>query len=127
MTDKEVLTGWVNKAIEGGWEVPRRETRLCFYWSNISDTASVIEVEDDIYYLPDLIADASFMRAVYGDGKCCCMEDVIENNEPCKTCSASQTPYPNCYYVKTRYLNKMQSLIILADDERLEYIKKGVE
>jgi hypothetical protein len=62
------------------------------------------------------------MEALYGSGKGCYADDncpyaAEEHDEECD----------NCPYYELIFPMHQQQLIILSDDERIEYFKKGLE
>lgn len=145
LTDKEILEGIVKKAIERGWDV-----YSLFYKGMIRNGIEIIALSylnNNLYVhyiyhkkkdckivsLADLIADHSFMEALCGKEMVCAIcgksldkqaKRIIKYN--------SLTGNPYCQHCDSpRWLfafhRHQQRLIILPEDERLQYLKRFLE
>lgn len=125
MTDNDktaVLKAWVEKAIDGGWNFEGKISEMKNW--GITKKEDVVEIVMTTQSLPDLIADADFMRSVYGDELVCIECGMGKNTKENK--SAHIIYCNDIAWQPIFQFHQQQLIIILPDDERLEYIKRSM-
>jgi hypothetical protein len=128
MTGKEILTGLVEKAREGGFMKNKDGFEICgkyiVFYNEKAPFAGYDKGMTDIerLTLSDLITNRPFMEAVYGSEMVCIECGNLETSLSAhnyKICD-----HDNC--IPAHHYHAQQ-LIILSPDERLKYIERGIK